>query len=127
MIDACGVVIDRESLIVAEVNADEDHELGERFNIQGFPTLKFFPAGSTEPIDYEGGREAKDPIAFVNEKIGFGSSPDSPAGTHVIVKEPVTNVVVLTPANFNAIVKESGKVVFVKFYAPVREGWCRQT
>ena len=101
-------MIDRESLIVAEVNADEDHELGERFNIQGFPTLKFFPAGSTEPIDYEGGREAKDLIAFVNEKIGFGSSPDSPAGTHVIVKE-------------------SGKVVFVKFYAPVREGWCRQT
>ena len=45
----------------------------------------------------------------------------------MIVKEPVTNVVVLTPANFNAIVKESGKVVFVKFYAPVREGWCRQT
>ena len=81
-------MIDRESLIVAEVNADEDHELGERFNIQGFPTLKFFPAGSTEPIDYEGGREAKDLIAFVNE---------------------------------------SGKVVFVKFYAPVREGWCRQT
>ena len=120
-------MIDRESLIVAEVNSDEDHELGARFNIQGFPTLKFFPAGSTEPIDYEGGREAKDLIAFVNEKIGFGSSPDSPAGTHVIVKEPVTNVVVLTPANFNAIVKESGKVVFVKFYAPVREGWCRQT
>ena len=39
----------------------------------------------------------------------------SSAGTHAVVKMPVSNVVVLTPSNF-----ESGKTVFVKFYAP----WC---
>ena len=44
----------------------------------------------------------------------------SSAGTHAVVKMPVSNVVVLTPSNFDSIVKESGKTVFVKFYAP----WC---
>lgn len=41
------------------------------------------------------------------------------SGTHVTVKKPVSNVFVLTPSNFNEVVKNSGKVVFVKFYAPV--------
>ena len=40
-------------------------------------------------------------------------------GTHVTVKKPVSNVFVLTPSNFDEVVKNSGKVVFVKFYAPV--------
>ena len=32
----------------------------------------------------------------------------------------MSNVKVLTPDNFDEIVKKSGKVVFVKFYAPVQ-------
>lgn len=39
-------------------------------------------------------------------------------------KVPVSNVKVLTPSNFDEVVKNSGKVVFVKFYAPV--GFCCQ-
>lgn len=64
-------VINRPTVIVAEVNADEDHELSERFSIEGYPTLKFFPAGSTDPVDYNGGREAKDLVDFLNEKLGI--------------------------------------------------------
>lgn len=40
-------------------------------------------------------------------------------------KVPVSNVKVLTPSNFDEVVKNSGKVVFVKFYAPV--GFCCQS
>ena len=36
------------------------------------------------------------------------------SGTHVTVKKPVSNGFVLTPSNFNEVVKNSGKVVFVK-------------
>lgn len=36
------------------------------------------------------------------------------------MKTPVSNVKVLTPENFDEVVKNSGKIVFVKFYAPVR-------
>lgn len=39
-------------------------------------------------------------------------------GTTVKPKKPVSNVKVLTPSNFDEVVN-SGKVVFVKFYAPV--------
>ena len=45
-------------------------------------------------------------------------------------KVPVSSVKVLTPSNFDEVVKNSGKVVFVKFYAPVGSGhetegeWC---
>jgi protein disulfide-isomerase A6 len=31
------------------VDADSERDLGSRFGIQGFPTLKFFPKGHTEP------------------------------------------------------------------------------
>lgn len=35
------------------------------------------------------------------------------------MKKPVSEVQVLTPSNFDDLVKNSGKTVFVKFYAPV--------
>lgn len=71
----CVSFMNRESVIIAEVNADEDRVLGDRFGIQGFPTLKFFPAGSTEPEDYEGGRTAADLVRYMNEKAGIPSIP----------------------------------------------------
>ncbi|KAK8805187.1 hypothetical protein WA538_001649 [Blastocystis sp. DL] len=99
-----------DSVIIAEVNADEDKVLSERFGITGFPTLKYFPAGEkVEAIDYKEGRSAEDIINFINKE----------AGTTVKPKKPVSNVKVLTPSNFDEVVN-SGKVVFVKFYAP----WC---
>lgn len=53
------------------MNADEDRELGDRFQISGYPTLKFFPAGAAnEPEDYEGGRTAMDLVRYTNEKLG---------------------------------------------------------
>lgn len=61
-----------ESVIIAEVNADEDRVLAERFEIQGFPTLKFFPAGeNVEAVDYKDERNADAMIKFVNEKAGI--------------------------------------------------------
>jgi len=38
-----------ESVLIAKVDADKEKELGSRFGVRGFPTLKFFPKGSTEP------------------------------------------------------------------------------
>lgn len=39
---------------LAKVDATEHKELGSRFGVQGFPTLKWFV--NAEPSDYQGGR-----------------------------------------------------------------------
>jgi protein disulfide-isomerase A1 len=44
--------------------------------VQGFPTLKFYPAGSTEPLDYDGGRELA-PLKEYLAKNAVGA--DAPA------------------------------------------------
>jgi len=95
---------------IASVDADQHKDLGGRFGVSGFPTLKYFPAGSKEGEAYNGGRTAKDIVSFVNGK----------AGTNARIKEAATAVVVLTDDNFDGIVKDSNKNVLVEFYAP----WC---
>jgi protein disulfide-isomerase A1 len=54
---------------IAKVDATEHKELGERFGIQGFPTLKFFK-GDDKAIDYDGGRQADDIVKWVIKKSG---------------------------------------------------------
>ncbi|KAF9424453.1 hypothetical protein BGZ94_008049 [Podila epigama] len=100
-----------DKVLIAKVDADAHRELGSRFNIRGFPTLKWFPNGvNGDPEDYEGGRDLEALSSFVTKKSGIKSS---------IVK-PVSAVTVLTETNFDAEVLNSGKNVLVEFYAP----WC---
>ena len=42
----------------------------DRFEVTGFPTIKFFPAGSDEPEPYEENRELEDLVTFLNAKAG---------------------------------------------------------
>jgi len=109
--EVVGEAFDKESsVVIAKVDADAHRDLGGRFDVHGFPTLKWFPKGSTTPEAYEGGRTADDIISFVNGK----------AGTRAKVNKPPTAVVDLTPSNFDAIALDTTKDVLVEFYAP----WC---
>jgi len=99
-----------KSVVIAKVDADAEKSLGTRFGVKGFPTLKFFPKGSTTPVDYEGGRSAEDIIEYINGK----------AGTRAFVYKAPSDVQVLTPDNFDKIVLDTNKDVLVEFYAP----WC---
>jgi protein disulfide-isomerase A6 len=56
--------------IVAKVDADSEKDLGGRFGIQGFPTIKFFSKTNKEGEEYNGGRSEQDFIDFLNEKCG---------------------------------------------------------
>jgi len=69
---------------IGSVDADKHKDLGGRFGVSGFPTLKYFPAGSKEGEAYNGGRTAKDIVSFINGK----------AGTHARIKEAATAVVI---------------------------------
>ncbi|KAF8926956.1 hypothetical protein BGZ47_002453 [Haplosporangium gracile] len=100
-----------EQVLIAKVDADAHRELGSRYGIKGFPTLKWFPKGvNGDPEDYSGGRDLDSLAAFVTKKSGVKSS---------IVKV-IPSVTVLTDATFESEVLSSGKNVLVEFYAP----WC---
>lgn len=59
---------DEPDVSIVSVDADKHRSLGERFEVQGFPSLKYFPAGGGKPVAYDGGRSEKDLVAFLNEK-----------------------------------------------------------
>jgi protein disulfide-isomerase A6 len=105
-----GTAFKGQNVVIAAVDADQHKSVGGRFQVQGFPTLKFFPAGSAVAEEYNGGRTAKDLVDFVNSKTGLNGR----------IREAASNVVTLTDSNFDAIVNDPKKSVLVEFYAP----WC---
>lgn len=47
----------------------EEEDLGHRFGITGFPTLKYFPAGDeVEAGEYSEGRDLDSFVKFLNKK-----------------------------------------------------------
>lgn len=60
------VMREEHTIPVGKVDATVETELGSRFGIQGYPSLKLFVNGS--PIEYKGQRELKDMKEFILKK-----------------------------------------------------------
>ncbi|PWN52496.1 hypothetical protein IE53DRAFT_385071 [Violaceomyces palustris] len=101
----------KQSVLVAKVDADKNKDLGKRFGVKGFPTLKWFPSGSLEPQEFNAGRDLNAIAGFITEKSGVKSSIKPP---------PPPAAVQLTDKNFDLVVKDPENDVLVEFYAP----WC---
>jgi len=99
-----------DDIIIAAVDATESKNLASKFEIKGFPTIKFFPKGSTKAEEYTGGRTAETITSWINQKIGTSKK----------VKKAPTAVTVLSVDNFDSIALDNTKHVLVEFYAP----WC---
>ncbi|KAJ2845975.1 hypothetical protein IWW36_004563, partial [Coemansia brasiliensis] len=101
-----------DDVVIAEVNADEHRDLGNKFSVQGFPTLKFFAKGGdvAKPEDYSGGRDLDSLTSFVREKTSVAAR----------IKKPVSHVVELDYEKFKEVAHDESKFVLVEFFAP----WC---
>ena len=44
---------------IAAVDADTHRDVGGKYGVQGFPTIKIFGANKNSPSDYQGGRTAQ--------------------------------------------------------------------
>ncbi|XP_014667681.1 PREDICTED: protein disulfide-isomerase A4-like [Priapulus caudatus] len=90
---------------LAKVDGTVEEELAKKYEVTGYPTLKFFKNG--EAIDYTGDRKADGIVKWMKER----SDPNWTA--------PVSAVLVLTSENFTQVVTEAD-IILVEFYAP----WC---
>lgn len=51
----------RSDIKIAAFDATTDSSLADRFDVKGYPTIKYFPKGeTTNPEDYNGGRTASE-------------------------------------------------------------------
>lgn len=89
---------------LAKVDATIESDLASRFDVSGYPTLKFFKKGV--PYEYDDARTTEGLIRYVKER----SAPDW--------KPPPEAVVTLTKDNFKDFINND--LSLVEFYAP----WC---
>eukprot|EP00754_Rhynchopus_humris_P020553 Rhum_TRINITY_DN14705_c17_g1::Rhum_TRINITY_DN14705_c17_g1_i1::g.112291::m.112291/K09584/PDIA6, TXNDC7; protein disulfide-isomerase A6 len=52
------------TIVVGAVDADQHKELGGQYQVKGFPTLMFFGLDRKKPLQYNGGRTAKDLVQY---------------------------------------------------------------
>ena len=64
-----------EDLIIAKINGEEAPKTAERYEVRGFPTIKFFAKGSDEPIDYRSGRDETAFLKFLKDNAGCHRLP----------------------------------------------------
>ena len=56
------------SYLVAAVDATSEREIASKFDVTGYPTLKYLRYGKN-PQDYDGGRKKKDLVDFMVKKM----------------------------------------------------------
>ena len=130
---------------VAAIDCDANKAVAGKYQISGFPTIKLFIEGKSEPISYDGAREAPAIVSWAmgqasslaktrlsgkassssgtkggsskGSSSGGGSKGSSGGNNNHDGPGGGKHVVELTPDNFDSLVLGSSEPWFVEFYA----------
>ena len=129
---------------IGAIDADKERSIGGKYNIQGFPTVKFFGIHKDKPVDYDKARTADAVINFMfdkaraiaNARLNMKKTDQSSSNTNTNSnqqqhqqqqqqrKAPEAgnekDVIVLTDDNFDDMIFNDESMWLVAFYAP----WC---
>ena len=129
---------------IGAIDADKERSIGGKYNIQGFPTVKFFGIHKDKPVDYDKARTADAVINFMfdkaraiaNARLNMKKTDQSSSNTNTNSnqqqhqqqqqqrKAPEAgnekDVIVLTDDNFDDLIFNDESMWLVAFYAP----WC---
>ncbi|NP_001312300.1 probable protein disulfide-isomerase A6 precursor [Nicotiana tabacum] len=99
-----------EDVVIANLDADKHRDLGEKYGVSGFPTLKFFPKGNKAGEHYDGGRHLYDFVNFINEKSGTSRDSKGQFTLNAGIVESLDTLV----NEFVSATNEEKKAVFSK-------------
>lgn len=97
--------------MLAAVDATKEQSIASRYNIKGYPTVKYFSYGELK-FDVNA-RESPKIVEFMKNP----KEPPSPPPPEIPWSEEQTDVVHLNDENFKTFLKKKKHVV-VMFYAP---------
>jgi hypothetical protein len=86
-------------------------DLGRKYGVKGYPTIKYFPPNSLEPVDYASARDLDSLAAFVTKQTGLKSKVKAP---------PPSLATFLDASNHDSVALDADKDVLVAYTAP----WC---
>lgn len=116
-----------DDLVIAEMDTTKFSKTGKKFQVQGFPTLKWFPKGNKAGEEYNGGRDfesLKQWILNARKPSKGDAKADSEVktGEEEATKEAGDDqddgVIELSNSNFDSLVLEAQTDVFVRFCSP---------
>jgi protein disulfide-isomerase A6 len=121
------------NVVIAKVDAEADNSkaTAQAQGVSSYPTIKFFPKGTTEPEAYSGGRTEQDLVTFMNSKAGthrtVGGGLDATAGTIEILDTLVSKLtagasaaeVAAEATEAAASLKEQAQYKYAEYYIKV--------
>jgi protein disulfide-isomerase A6 len=99
----------KDQVLIAKVNCDDEKALGKRFKIGGYPTLLWFPKGSSNQESYNSGRDSQSIINWVEQKTGLR-----------VPYKSVPAIRDYTQEDFESFLNDPKASGIVMFYAPCK-------
>ena len=77
--DKLGAEYDSSSVVVADVDCTVESDLCSKFDVKGYPTIKYFKDGDTNGEAYNGGRDFDSLKNFVKETLEVLCNVEDPS------------------------------------------------